>query len=149
MTRSMLVLAIASVLFAGCSQPGNQQPAGAASQPAGAPPPPASSAATPATPPAAPAGQARSESAPPPAAAPAGTPPAAAPATTPAAAPATPPPAPPPPPEPKFREVSIPAETIMLITLTTPLASNTSKVEDQVKGTVTKPIVVSGTTVVP
>jgi hypothetical protein len=45
--------------------------------------------------------------------------------------------------------VSIPAETIMLVTLTTPLASNTSKVEDQVKGTVTKPIVVSGTTVVP
>jgi len=45
--------------------------------------------------------------------------------------------------------VSIPAETIMMITLTTPLASNTSKVEDQVKGTLTKPLVVSGTTVVP
>jgi hypothetical protein len=37
----------------------------------------------------------------------------------------------------------------MLVTLTTPLSSKTSKVEDQVKGKVTKPIVLSGTTVVP
>jgi hypothetical protein len=38
---------------------------------------------------------------------------------------------------------------MLMVTLVTPLASNTSKVEDQVKGTLAKPIVVSGTTVLP
>ena len=38
---------------------------------------------------------------------------------------------------------------MVLVTLVTPLQSKTSKVEDQVKATLTKPIVVSGTTVVP
>jgi hypothetical protein len=45
--------------------------------------------------------------------------------------------------------VTIPAESIWMVTLVTPLASNTSKVEDKVKATMTKPIVVSGTTVIP
>jgi hypothetical protein len=57
--------------------------------------------------------------------------------------------APPPPPEPKFREVTIPADTIWMVTLVTPLASNKSTVEDKVRATMTKPIVVSGTTVIP
>jgi hypothetical protein len=53
------------------------------------------------------------------------------------------------PPAPKFREVTIPAETPISVTLVTPVASNRSKVEDQVSGTLAKPILVSGTTVVP
>jgi hypothetical protein len=43
----------------------------------------------------------------------------------------------------------IPAETPISVRLVTPVASNTSKVEDQVRGTLAKPIIVSGTTVVP
>jgi hypothetical protein len=45
--------------------------------------------------------------------------------------------------------VTIPAETLFMVSLVTPVASNKSKVEDRVKGTVAKPIIVSGTTVVP
>jgi hypothetical protein len=45
--------------------------------------------------------------------------------------------------------VTIPAETPISVTLETPVASNTSQVEDQVRGTLAKAIVVSGTTVVP
>jgi hypothetical protein len=45
--------------------------------------------------------------------------------------------------------VTIPAETQISVTLETPVASNTSQFEDQVRATVAKPIVVSGTTVVP
>jgi hypothetical protein len=158
MTRSMLVLGLVSALVAGCS-PASEPPSGAANQsPAATAPPPAGGAPA-AAPAAAPTGQNRPESAAPagrtPAAAapaapvtPAATPPSAAAVTPPAAAPAAPP-APPPPPEPKFREVTIPAETMFMVTLVTPLASNKSKVEDQVKGTVAKPIIVSGTTVVP
>ena len=145
MTKAMLVLGLASALVAGCS-PASEPQSGTANQPpAATAPPPASSApaATPA------AGQNRPESAAPagrtaPAPAPAATPPSAAPATAPAA-----PPAPPPPPEPKFREVTIPADTLFMVSLVTPVASNKSKVEDRVKGTVAKPIIVSGTTVVP
>lgn len=146
MTRSMLVLGLLSTLVAGCS-PASEPQSGAADQSAATAPPPASAAPA-ATQAAAPAGQNRPESAAP---APGGRTP-AAPATTPAATPSSAAPAAPPaapPPEPKFREVTIPAETTFMVTLATPLASNKSKVEDQVKGTVAKPIVVSGTTVVP
>jgi hypothetical protein len=48
-----------------------------------------------------------------------------------------------------MREVTIPADTSISVTLRTSLASNTSKVEDQVRGTLAKPIVISGRTVVP
>ena len=45
--------------------------------------------------------------------------------------------------------MTIPAETPIAVTLVTAIASNTSKVEDQVRGTLAQPIVVEGTTVVP
>jgi len=52
-------------------------------------------------------------------------------------------------PEPTFQEITIPADTPLTITLVTPIASDTSKVEDQVRGTLAKPVVLSGKTVVP
>ena len=64
------------------------------------------------------------------------------------AAPA-PAPAPSAPPAPTFRELTIPAETPISVTLVTPIASNTSKVEEQVRGTLAEAILVGGTTVVP
>jgi hypothetical protein len=77
---------------------------------------------------------------------------AAAPATT-AGAPSTPAPAPPPkpipPPAPRFREVTIPAGTALSVTVLSTLASNTSIVEDVVKGALAKPVVVAGTTAMP
>src|SRR5205809_3112992 len=96
----------------------------------GANPPPAS-ASQPAAAPAA---------APPPTAAPV-TPAAAATATpaTPAAADA----------KPQFREVTIPSGTSISVKLASAVASDTSKVEDAVRGTLAKPIVVDGETVVP
>jgi hypothetical protein len=45
--------------------------------------------------------------------------------------------------------VTIPAETPISVTLVTPIASNKSKIEDQVRGTLAEAIVVDGTTVVP
>jgi hypothetical protein len=74
--------------------------------------------------------------------------PAGSPASAPGAA-AVAPSKPAAPPEPTFREVTIPADTPISVTLVTPIASNTSKPEDRIRGTVAKSIVVSGTTVVP
>jgi hypothetical protein len=45
--------------------------------------------------------------------------------------------------------VTIPADRTLTVTLTTRVASDSSKVEDQVRGTLAKSIVVSGKTVVP
>jgi hypothetical protein len=53
------------------------------------------------------------------------------------------------PPAPEVREVTIPADTPLTVKLSTPIASDTSKVEDPVNGTLTRSIVVSGQTVVP
>jgi hypothetical protein len=50
---------------------------------------------------------------------------------------------------PQVRNVTIPAGISLAITLTTPVASNTSKVEDSVHGTLAKPILVAGKIVVP
>jgi hypothetical protein len=50
---------------------------------------------------------------------------------------------------PEFREVTIPAGQTISVTLTTSIASDTSKVEDPVRGKVAKPIVISGVTAVP
>jgi hypothetical protein len=50
---------------------------------------------------------------------------------------------------PAFRDVDIPAGRTLTIALTTPVASDSSTVEDAVAGTLAKPIVVSGSTVVP
>ncbi|HEX5017922.1 MAG TPA: hypothetical protein VFX15_10110, partial [Actinomycetes bacterium] len=87
-------------------------------------------------------------------------PPAAAPTTAapaasapPAAAPAeraeAPPPKPAAPPAPQFRDVTIPAGTKLNVTVLSTLASNTSKVEDPVRGALSEPVVVSGQTVLP
>jgi hypothetical protein len=83
--------------------------------------------------------------------------PAAAPSSTAATAPrsstASPPAAavgaPPAPPKPQFREVTIPAGTALTVKLDTGIASDKSKVEDRVRGTLAKPIVIDGVTAVP
>jgi hypothetical protein len=74
--------------------------------------------------------------------------PATAPASTPSAAPAAQA-APPPPPAPTFREVTIPAGTSLSVKLLNNLASNTSKVEDGVKGSIAKSVSVDGATALP
>ncbi|MGE5243965.1 MAG: hypothetical protein ACM3SQ_07035 [Betaproteobacteria bacterium] len=48
-----------------------------------------------------------------------------------------------------MREVVIPASTVLSVTLESTLASDVSKVEDPVRGTLAKPVVVSGRTVAP
>ena len=50
---------------------------------------------------------------------------------------------------PQIRELEIPAGTTMLVTLSTPVASDTSRVEDVVRGRVASAIVVNGATAVP
>lgn len=51
--------------------------------------------------------------------------------------------------KPTFKEVTVPAGTTLSVALETPLASDTSKPEDLVKGTLEKPVVISGMTAVP
>lgn len=71
---------------------------------------------------------------------------AAAPPELPApSAPATPAP----PPAPTYREVTVPAGTVLPIELRTSVGSETSQVEDQVRGTLRRAITVNGTEVVP
>lgn len=53
------------------------------------------------------------------------------------------------PPKPKFHEATIPSGTSVSLTLVTPVASDSSKIEDTVKAKVSKPVVVDGVTVVP
>ncbi|MCM3881225.1 MAG: hypothetical protein ND807_14035 [Vicinamibacterales bacterium] len=53
------------------------------------------------------------------------------------------------PPAPTMMEMEVAAGTPLEITLDTPVASNTSKVEDTVRGNVTKAVVVGGMTVIP
>lgn len=54
-----------------------------------------------------------------------------------------------PPAEPEFREVTIPAGTRLNVTLRTSVASDTSEIEDEVRGTLANAIVVDGVTAVP
>ena len=65
-----------------------------------------------------------------------------------AAAPAAPVP-PPPPAPPTFREVTLPPGTAIPVTITSPLASNTSRVEDPVDAEVRKDVSHDGVVVVP
>jgi hypothetical protein len=61
-------------------------------------------------------------------------------------------PAPPPPPAvkvPEYRELTIPAGTTLAATLATPLASDTSKVEDTVRATLKSPVSIEGFELVP
>ena len=69
-------------------------------------------------------------------------------ATAPAAVEA-PAPAPAAPPPPTLREVLVPEGTSITLTMETSVASDTSKVEDPVRATVAKPVVVSGITAIP
>lgn len=57
--------------------------------------------------------------------------------------------APPPPPLPEFRELTIHAGTTLSATLTTPLASDTSKVEDTVRATLRSAVSIDGVELVP
>jgi len=61
---------------------------------------------------------------------------------------ATPPP-PPPPPLPEFRELTIHAGATLSATLTTPLASDTSKVEDTVRATLRSAVSIDGLELLP
>jgi hypothetical protein len=64
------------------------------------------------------------------------------------AAPAAPPP-PPPPPVPEFRELTIHSGATLSATLTTPLASDTSKVEDTVRATLNSAVAIDGVELLP
>ncbi len=68
-----------------------------------------------------------------------------------APAPAQPPlkPEPAPPPEPTFREVTIPSGTSLSVTLLSAVASNKSKVEDPIKGSIAKAVTISDVTALP
>jgi hypothetical protein len=54
-----------------------------------------------------------------------------------------------PPPAPTYREVTVPAGTVLPIELRTSVGSETSNVEDQVRGTLRRAITVNGSEVVP
>lgn len=58
-------------------------------------------------------------------------------------------PAPAKPAEPAYREVTVPASTSLSLKLDTPLSSETARVEDPVRATLTRSIIVSGVTVAP
>ena len=58
-------------------------------------------------------------------------------------------PEPAPPPAPAFREVTIPAGTTLSVTLLSTVASNKSKVEDPIKGSIAKDVTISGETALP
>jgi hypothetical protein len=121
--KSILVLTLSSVCVMACTQtpPAQSGTAGQAASPA----PAQSDASTPATAAAAPA------------------------STAVAPAQAAPPPEPAPPPAPAFREVTIPAGTSLSVTLLSTLASNVSKVEDPIKGSIAKAVTISGATALP
>lgn len=150
--KSVLMFTLAASLVTGCSQTNSPQSAAGGQQaasttPATAEAQPASAARTP-EPSGAPAAQ---QSIPP---ASASSSPAAAAPSSPAAATSSSPALSQPvaqaaPPAPRFREVTIPAGTSLSVTVLSTLASNNSKVEDPVRGTLARPVVVSGTTAVP
>jgi hypothetical protein len=50
---------------------------------------------------------------------------------------------------PVIRTITIPDNTVLDVTLNTALASDTSRVEERVNGTVASPVVIDGTTVIP
>ena len=127
MNQSILGLTLIAALASGCSGPATPPPSGTTGGqgPATATPPAASQPgpATAATP--------------------------AAPQPGASQSPAPPPAEPLAPPAPTFREVTIPADTTLTVKLETPVASDKSQVEDTVRGTLAKPIVIAGETVVP
>jgi hypothetical protein len=156
--KSFLALTLAALVVA-CTKTEQRQADSAQPQPSGAQP----ASPQPASPPPAvtsPAPAAESAQAPAPqkSAAPAKPAP-SSPATSastaaappPSAAPAPPPKPvePPPPPPPVVKEFTVPAGTSLAVTVLSNLGSETSQVEDVVKGSLAKPIVIDGTTVAP
>jgi hypothetical protein len=139
MKRVVLLLSIAVLSGLACNQAGQPQSAPAGQAPAAAPPPNDQGAA-PAAKPAAPEPAQPSSDRP----APEQTPAAQAAPTGMAAAPKQAEA-----PEPAFREVTIPPGTSLSVTMLTTVASKTSKPEDRVKGSIAKPVTVSGTTALP
>jgi hypothetical protein len=152
MTRLTVLLLLLGI--AACSrQTPSQENAATPQQPAAAPTSQAEAAQQSAegAPPAQPAGD-QPASAGAKAGAPAGTPPPSDPAaasTPESATAAAPAPAPAVRPAPRFREVTVPADTPLSVTLETALASDTSQVEDPVEGRLARAVVVSHTTVLP
>jgi hypothetical protein len=138
MKKVVLFLSIAVLSGLACNQSGQPQSAPAGQAPAAAPPPNDQGSA-PAAKPAAPEPAQPSSDRPAPAQAPAAQ--QAAPTGTAAA--------PKPAEEPAFREVTIPPGTSLSVTMLTTVASKTSKPEDRVKGSIAKPVTVSGTTALP
>lgn len=161
MIKSIATLTLVAGLTFACTKPApppstESTPAATATStpPSATAPPPQAEATPPAAPPAqsaAPPSQAAARRATP-AAPPARPEPGSAPsrdASPPPSSAASRPPEPPAPPKPTFREITIPAGTTLTIRLSTPVASDTSKVEDRVTGTLAKAIVAEGTTAVP
>src|SRR5262245_234564 len=132
--KSLLAVTLAATLAVACTQTEQRQADSAPAQPAAQPASPAAPA------------PAEAASQPAPSSAPAAPRTAAAPSSAAPAAAAAPPPAPKPepPPPPAFREVTIPAGTSLSVTVLSNLASNTSKVEDVVKASLAKPLVIDG-----
>lgn len=156
MTRTVASLVFVAFAASACSSPGTPAP-GAAEDKAAAPAPaaqpqgstePASPATTPAAEPATSAAPPSSASALQPAAPARAADAAVPPATAANAAPAPAEPAPAPA-VPAVRELTIPGNTLLTVTLESTLASDTSRVEDPVRGTLARPIVVDGRTIVP
>jgi len=123
-TKSMIALTLSSICVMACTQaqtpPAQSESAGQAASPATA----QHAASKPATA-------------------------AAAPESTAAPAQAAPKPEPAPPPAPAFREVTIPAGTSLSVTLLSTVASDKSKVEDPIKGSIAKAVTTSGVTALP
>lgn len=51
--------------------------------------------------------------------------------------------------KPQFEEITIPAGTALSVSLTTPVASDSSRVEDEVRGRLSRPVVIGGITIIP
>lgn len=157
--KSLLAVTLAAALVVACSKTEQPQADSAAPPSSGAQP----ASPQPASPPPAvtsPAPAAESAQAPAPqkSAAPAKPAPSSPPTSAstaaeppPSAAPAPPPKPvePPPPPPPVVKEFTVPAGTSLAVTVLSNLGSETSQVEDVVKGSLAKPIVIDGTTVAP
>ena len=125
MIKSLVALTLATTCVTACSQtpPAQSATSGQAASPGAAPAQAQPGASTPAT--------------------------AATPPSTAAAAQPPSNPAPAPPPAPAFREVTIPAGTSLSVTLLSAVASNTSKVEDPIKGSIAKAVTIGGATALP
>jgi hypothetical protein len=144
---AVIVTALSAACTQGNAPPANQAPPPATTAPATTAPPPGTGPGTTADNPPAAAPNSAAPASPnaPPAPAPPPAPP-STPVQAERAAPAAPPSRPA---APTFRELTIPAGTTLSVKLTTPIASDTSKVEDPVRGTLSRSVVVSGATALP